>query len=254
MRRRTGTWVTVALWAVMIAGFVALSVALLLEDRNGFAVAPSADGPSSPPALKVWDFAGDFARVKGSLHNPGDDRYGSAGVWAYMVGTRRARDPSSFKRLGRHAESLQGAQGFDVWLGPDGPATGVSFPIVGVRGVSPEGFAHPSETRSAIVAWTSPIRGRVTITGSVTDGDPRGGDGVVWVLRKGVRTLATGTLRNGGGRKPFGVSSVGVNAGETLYLKIAPRRSSGYDSTTFTLRIDEQRSADASPDQGSVRR
>ena len=245
MRRRAGTWVTVALWAVMIGAFVALSVALLLEDRNGFAVAPSADGPSSRSAVKVWDFAGDFARVRGSLHNPGGDRYGNAGVWGYMVGSKRARDPSSFRRLRRHAEGLLGARGFDVWLGSDGPATGVSFPIVGVRGVSPEGFAHPSETRSAIVAWTSPIRGRVRISGSVTDGDPRGGDGVIWVLRKGVDTLAAGTLRNGAARKPFGVSSVGVNAEEVLYLKIAPRRSSGYDSTIFSLRIDEQRSPEA---------
>ena len=141
---------------------------------------------------------------------------------------------------------MQGAHGFDAWIGADDPIAGVSFPIVGVQGVPTQGFAHPSETRAAIVAWTSPIRGRVRISGSVIDGDPRGGDGVTWVLRRGLDTLAAGRLENGADRKPFGVSSVGVNAGEMLYLKIAPRRSSGYDSTMFSLRIDEQRSADAS--------
>ena len=88
---------------------------------------------------------------------------------------------------------------------------------------------------------TRPVGGRlacVRISGSVTDGDPRGGDGVIWVLRRGLHTLAAGTLRNGAGRKPFGVPSGGVNAGEMLYVKFAPRRSSGYDSTTFSLRID----------------
>ena len=239
MRRRAGTWVTVALWVVMIVGFAALSVALAGEDRNGFVVPPSADGPSPRSAVKVWEFADDFARVRGSLRNPGGDRYGNQ-VWRYMAGkSRRARDPSSFELLGGYEENLQGAHGFDAWIGSDDPTAGVSFPIVGVQGDPSEGFAHPSERRPAVVAWTSPVRGRVRISGSVRDGDPRGGDGVMWALRKGLDTLATGTLRNGAARKPFGISSVGVNGGEVLYLKIAPRRSSGYDSTIFSLRIDE---------------
>ncbi len=185
---------------------------------------------------RVWDFADDFARVQGSLHNPGGDRYGSAGVWGYMVGSTRAR-PVLVQALGSPWGGLQGARGFDVWIGPDGPSTDVSFPIVGVRGVPPEGFAHPSETRSAIVAWTSPVRGRVRISGSVSDGDPRGGDGVTWVLRKGLRTLAAGTLRNGAGRRPFGVSSVDVNAGEMLYLK-------GHSASLERLRLDDALAAD----------
>jgi hypothetical protein len=246
MGRRAGAWVTVALWAAMIAGFVALGVALVSEDRNGSGV-PSADGPGSQLAVKVWDFTNDFARPGGSLRNPGRDRYDNAGVWRYLAGDiSRARDPSSFELLGSRRTALLGARGFDAWIGADGPAAGVSFPIVGVRGASPQGFAHPSDTRAAIVAWTSPIQGRVRISGSVSDGDPRGGDGVRWVLRKGRRTLAAGKLLNGAARAPFGVRSIEVNAGEMLYLKISPRRSSSYDSTMFSLRIDEQQPTDAS--------
>jgi hypothetical protein len=247
MGRRAGVWVTVALWDAMVAGFVGLGVALLSEKRNGFVEAPGAEGPSSRAAARVWEFADDFARRDGSLRNPGRDRYGNTGVWRYMAGpSARAREPSSFELLGSRRVGLLGARGFDAWIGPDGDDGGVSFPIVGVRGRAPEGFAHPSERRSAIVAWTSPIQGRVRISGAVGDGDPRGGDGVGWVFRKGRRTLAAGTLRNGAARAPFGVSSVAVDAGEMLYLKIAPRRSSGYDSTMFSLRIDERQPAGAS--------
>lgn len=245
MWRRAGAWVTVALWAVMIIGFAALSVALALEDRNSFVAPPRADGPGSRSAVKVWDFADDFARVRGSLRNPGGDRYGNQ-VWGYMAGeSRRARDPSSFELLGGYRANLLGADGFDAWIAVDDPTAAVSFPIVGVRGDPPGGFAHPSETRPAIVAWTSPIQGRVRISGSVSDGDPRGGDGVMWALRKGLDTLATGRLGNDAARKPFRVSSVGVIAGDVLYLEIGPRRSSGYDSTIISLRIDEQRSLEA---------
>ena len=158
---------------------------------------------------------------------------GSGATWSAAHGAR----PVLVQALGSPWGGLQGARGFDVWIGPDGPSTDVSFPIVGVRGVPPEGFAHPSETRSAIVAWTSPVRGRVRISGSVSDGDPRGGDGVTWVLRKGLRTLAAGTLRNGAGRRPFGVSSVDVNAGEMLYLK-------GHSASLERLRLDDALAAD----------
>ena len=61
---------------------------------------------------------------------------------------------------------------------------------------------HPSPTSGAVVSWKSPIAGAVRITGRIADGDPVGGDGVVWHLdhrtASGGSELAAGEIPNGG--------------------------------------------------------
>jgi hypothetical protein len=245
---RSRARITVLLWCALIAGGAVVLVGALGEGSGGAPPVATRDGDEPPPRPKSWDFSADFARSRSVARNPSADRYGTGGVWRYMAArSERSRDPSGFALLRRYREGIQGLPGFDAWLGTDDPSVSVSFPIVGVRGGagSARGFAHPSVARRAIVAWRSPVRGRVVVRGAVSDLDATGGDGVSWALRRQSTTLTRGRLPNGGRAQRFALA-VAVDTGDVCALLIAPGQDSAYDSTAISLRIEEQREAPAS--------
>ena len=214
----------------------------------GRLAAPSGDTPVSDfkpggaqTSWTVWDFAADFTADSASPQNPSPDRYGNRQVWSYLeADDTRSHDRSRLRPLPRYGRDLQGMRGFDAWFGRSHYAASVYFPLVGVKGggaPSERGFAHPSIARQAIVAWTSPIRGRVTFSGSVSDEDDGGGDGIRWALDEHADTLAGGTVANGGSRQTFSGRDVAVRPGDTFYLTIAPRDTYGHDSTRISFRI-----------------
>jgi hypothetical protein len=235
--------ITVLLWCVLIAGGAVVLAGALGEGSGSAPPVATREAGELPPRPKSWDFSADFARSRSAARNPSADRYGTGGVWRYMAArSERSRDPSGFALLRRYRESLQGLAGFDAWVGADDPSVSVSFPIIGVRGGarSARGFAHPSVARRAIVAWRSPVRGRVVVRGALSDLDATGGDGVSWALRRGSTTLARGRLANAGRAQRFGLA-VAVDTGDICSLMIAPGENSAYDSTGISLRIEEQR-------------
>jgi hypothetical protein len=244
-RGRGAAWVNVVLWVALGLLGVTVGLAAVSEGPTGYSSPPgsAATEPTKAPP-RQWIFAADFGSRRDPPSNPLADRYGNRRVWSFMAAGQRARGPSSFAALDRFERRLQGLAGFDAWVGADDAGGGLSFPIVGVKGdgtASSQGFAHPSNTRAAVIAWRSPIDASVRITGSVSDADAAAGDGVAWVLRSGTETLASGTIQNGGTIGRFRVSDVAVKIGDACYLKIAPRRDNAADSTSFSLRIAEER-------------
>jgi mono/diheme cytochrome c family protein len=108
---------------------------------------------------------------------------------------------------------------------------------------------HPGASNGVAVRWTSPIAGRVRITGGVTDADPNGGDGIAWQVdhrSNGIPVaVASGEFPNGGkqnfaaGKDGTALQSIEVHPGDSLDLLVLPKADYGFDTTTVDLTIAE---------------
>ena len=100
---------------------------------------------------------------------------------------------------------------------------------------------HPGIDKLAIVAWKSPVNGNVTVTGSFRDVDPACGDGVLWSIDKGSKTLQSGDLANGGAASFSLVTA--VKKDQIVYFTVDPKAEYSCDSTKLELiigRADER--------------
>lgn len=148
------------------------------------------------------------------------------------------------------------------WTGPDALSVlaNSSDATVRIPGLMrPHSIAtHPSPKRASVIAWKSPIKARLTISGDVTHAHPECGNGVSWAveLRRGssVETLAKGfsdrskTVRFG----PF--ENLPIEPEHVVAIIIGPRDGNhSCDLTTINLNLsDGSRSwnlaRDVSPD------
>ena len=94
---------------------------------------------------------------------------------------------------------------------------------------------HPGIDKLAIVAWKSPVNGNVMIAGSFTDIDSVCGDGVLWSIDKGSKTLRSGALSNGG-TESFALTAA-VKKNQVLYFIVHPNAEYSCDSTNLQLII-----------------
>jgi len=92
--------------------------------------------------------------------------------------------------------------------------------------------AHPGGTVDAVRRWVSPVDGALSLTGSFTDGDPTGGDGVAVSIRKNGAVLFTQDLPKRG-RAPFTLS-VPLARNDQLDFVVNRKTNTSYDSTGFT--------------------
>jgi hypothetical protein len=93
---------------------------------------------------------------------------------------------------------------------------------------------HPGLTLGAMRRWTAPQAGSIRVTGTVRDGDTRGGDGVGFVIRKNGSVLWQQTIANG---NTTGVSfnlalSVAQNDTLDFIVNRGPANNS-WDSTQY---------------------
>ncbi len=105
--------------------------------------------------------------------------------------------------------------------------------------------AHPSPKLSAVIAWKSPVEGRLKITGSIQDIHTACGNGVAWTLqvRRGNNreTLASGTS-DGNKTIAFGVhENVRINSGDAVTIVIDPKNGDhACDATAVDLVIKSE--------------
>jgi hypothetical protein len=162
------------------------------------------------PALAgsyTWSMPGDFtATAPGS--NPDHDSYGTR-PWSYAIG------PSG---------TLQFSGGFDGGLAgwTDDPSNPQALIAVNptsspVGGIGPGQFAmEPPPHGSVALAWTAPVAGTASVSGSISQVNPGGsGCGFSWSLSEGGTTFASGS---GGGT--LAPTPVTVAQGDTIYLVI----------------------------------
>jgi hypothetical protein len=106
---------------------------------------------------------------------------------------------------------------------------------------------HPGPAGGVAVAWQSPVRATVKVTGRAADLDPNGGDGVAWRVERragdGTRHgLASGDIPNGGaaafGQAALGrLAAVEVNAGDRIELVVLPKANHTCDTTLVELTV-----------------
>lgn len=110
----------------------------------------------------------------------------------------------------------------------------ISFSTLTVpaRGVT----VHPSPKQEAIVAWQSPIDGRLRIEGLVADADDKCGNGAAWRVElhsdAGTTVAARGTIENGG-RQRFAPADVfEIRQGDVISLVVNARDENHVCDTT----------------------
>lgn len=100
---------------------------------------------------------------------------------------------------------------------------------------------HPAPNRSAIIAWRSPVAGKLAVSGQITHAHPECGNGIQWALelRRG-RTRETLASGFSDGPRPVSLGThddLWIKSGDVVALVINPR--SGNHSCDLT-RIDWQ--------------
>ncbi|MCA9121741.1 MAG: DUF1592 domain-containing protein [Planctomycetaceae bacterium] len=169
--------------------------------------------------------------------------------WAEFVGlgSRTKREVP-----GLFTDKLVRGQGYDAINGWGSGATPslltnsskepISFLTLTVpaRGVT----VHPSPTLESIVAWRSPLDGKVTIEGLVADADDKCGNGTAWRVEMlstaGVAPLDSGVLDNGGAARFKPDGEFDVKRGDIVSLIVNPRDGShACDTTHVELKLVE---------------
>ena len=99
---------------------------------------------------------------------------------------------------------------------------------------------HPGPDTPVIVAWKSPVRGVVSVSGVFADSNPCGADGVSWYIDRRSQTLASGTVAEGG-RQTFRLRSVSVDKNTVLYFGVLANGSYFCDTTLLDVTISRHR-------------
>ncbi len=103
---------------------------------------------------------------------------------------------------------------------------------------------HPSPTLESVVAWRSPLNGKVRVEGLVADADNKCGNGVAWrveVLSSvGRAELTSGVIENGGRAKFKIEAPTEVRPGDIVFLIVAARdKQHACDTTHIELKLAE---------------
>jgi hypothetical protein len=224
--RRTGL---ARSWGASLAAAAAAAVLLVVVvagpgvwDRVGTLI--GSGGQRTPP---VWRAAEEFIRSAPNRRNPSPDSYGNAQVWGYLHSTDGDHEPAEYVAYpdfsGVGAKNWNDAGYVNLFVGR----------APGEDRLTMHPWGGGDDIRSSIVAWTSPIAGSVTASGSVeVAGDC--GDGTTFTIDRRHTTLESFSLPTGS--RTFSVMT-DVAIGDTLYFIVEPGADSNCDTTWLTLTI-----------------
>lgn len=188
---------------------------------------------------------------------------GSNGVWYFMRSSSRLHNAGTYKFLSAYFEPCVSdsishfAEGMACWQNPNLERNIYPIPLIGVNftyrtqlpngafGIPPRSvFMHPSNTELAVIAWKSPIKGVVSVSGFFSDLDPTAGDGIIWSVdiwsaAKGNQNLVSGTLANGGQPQTFSLTETSIDVGQVLYFVVDPHQSDTSDTTGVDVTISQ---------------
>ena len=98
---------------------------------------------------------------------------------------------------------------------------------------------HPGPKVAASAVWRSPVAGMVKVSGKLQDVDPNCGDGIVWLVKHGEKTLRTAEMNNATSADVQEIS-VAVQPGDLLQLSIRPRAEYTCDTTQIEFVIRDE--------------
>ena len=173
----------------------ALGVALALV-----AVTP-ATGVAAPTLLMRWKLAVDMRAYPN--HRVLPSYRGGSAVWSLRRSLSLARD-GNYSLLPTYSATF-GAVGIKAWHGNTAkcvkvPAIGInttheSLPLCAGHLPADAAFVYPGVARMAVVTWTSPFNGTVTIShNAVADVDATCGDGVSYYVDLGQTELVNARI------------------------------------------------------------
>jgi len=199
---------------------------------------------------RTWNLSKDLL---GTLNQISFNQ-GARGVWYFMESNSISHDPSIYKFLTDYEAPCVGnptasvpINGVSCWQDPShtldhNPSIlfnftdATQFPFGPPLAFPPHSLVmHPAPDRFAIVAWRSPVRGAVNVTGSFTHLNVCG-NGVLWFVDKGTDTLASGDIFENG--ESFNLPRIRVSQGQVLYFVLDPKDGNYFcDSTLLDVTI-----------------
>jgi len=227
----------------VIARGAALACTLFLgAGAAAVAVPASADTPT----ITRWKLAVDL-RAHPS-QNPFPNYLGGPAVWS-LRGSQSLAHDGRYPLLKAFSPAF-GSPGIEAWHGNASICVGV--PAVGVNvtdkpasictGQVPgdAAIARPSPKRMAVVEWSSPFLGTVSINHvAVADVDPACGDGVTFYVDLGPTTVLSAHIANRDAQT-LPATTVGVRAGWPVYFIVdpGPNGNAACDTTQLQVTID----------------
>ncbi len=128
---------------------------------------------------RTWDAAADLM-ADVNAGNPHADGREHPRVW-WMLDGRKPWEP-----LAESVRGIDGKAGLNGWRNGGVPSVFVNatdHPIAAWTSLPARAlFAHPAEGGPVAIAWESPVSGRITIEGAVSDAHPAALDGVLYRL------------------------------------------------------------------------
>jgi hypothetical protein len=194
-----------------------------------------------------WNLVNDISATGNQI----SFNQGSQGVWYFMASSSLEHDPLSYKLIPQYDAPCLGNPavsepiGVSCWEDPahtpdHSPLIAFNFTnlpqVLGAFTMPPRSLAlHPAPDRLAIVAWKSPIGGRITVSGSFADLNPTCGDGVRWSLDSGSTSLDAGIID--ATSQDFYISRLSVSPDQILYFTVDPNGNYVCDSTQLIVTI-----------------
>jgi len=195
-----------------------------------FAVLATGSGSAQSNKVHSWNIPADVIGSQNQL----SFNQGARGVWFFMEALSTIHDPLTYRLLPAYTApcaNWEPVVGAGCWQSANLNASGdqhipfvtVNFTdhplnLTGILWPAGTLFLDPAPAQLAIVAWKSPMRGSIRVTGSFTQFNGTCGNGIAWSIDKGGNTLATGQIASGGGTQTFDLTNIQVTEDETLYF------------------------------------
>ena len=93
---------------------------------------------------------------------------------------------------------------------------------------------HPGSTVNPVLRWSAPLDGTIALTGSFSDADPGGGDGVTVSIRRNGNAVWTQNIANAGAPASFSLT-VPLVRGDLLDFVVSPNANPNYDTTGHSI-------------------
>jgi hypothetical protein len=234
--RRIGpVWLRSRPMGLLAAAAVLILVVLaggLTVDLVG-SLGPSESASAGTP--QTWDPSADFGLVS-PRQNPGPDRYGNPAVWSFLRTPGAEHDPSTYFLLPDFADPPPTFAG-ETWYDSDY----VNL-LIGRRAGDDAINMHPwsdgAIRKDAILGWTSPIAGQVTVEGTVARAQhscPVDAGDIIFSIERGTVSLEQTVLGFAQNAKFSLTTSVSI--GESLYFIVDADADASCDLTELRLTI-----------------
>jgi hypothetical protein len=167
--------------------------------------------------------------------------------WAKIVGLGGRHEREIHGHFASQIVGVQGYEALNGWGHSQTPSLltnrsdgDVSFLTLTIPARSV--VVHPSPTQESVIAWRSPLFGKLQIEGLVADTDNKCGNGAAWrvelLSESGMVSLASGVIDNGGDQQLRREEEIDIREGDVISLIVNARDNSHSCDTThvdFTL-------------------